>query len=84
MITDSCRKTSQHSPWREDDRNRKERNEKGIPFPERTLGIAGTSKKNPAKKEWNGTERRDSPEQGVQNCRNQKRNSQTSHQLPKT
>ena len=56
----------------EDGRNKKEWNEKGIMFPERTLGIAGTSKRNPAKKERNGTECRNSPEYGVQNCRNQK------------
>ncbi len=36
----------------------------GILFPERTLGIAGISKRNPAKKEWNGTECRNSLERG--------------------
>jgi hypothetical protein len=55
--TDSRRKTCQHPPWQEDGRNRKERNEKRIPFPERTLGIVETSKRNPAKRERNGTER---------------------------
>jgi hypothetical protein len=34
------RQTRQHSPWQEDGRNGKERNEKGILFPEPTLGIA--------------------------------------------
>jgi hypothetical protein len=39
----------------------------GIPFPERTLGIAGTSKRNPAKKELKEWNSRNSPKWGVQN-----------------
>ena len=39
----------------------------GIPFPERTLGIAGTSKRNPAKKELKERNSRNSPKWGVQN-----------------